>query len=411
MSVSVFISFSPPPLPLSKLLRVFKKSSPNCKVTVYLGKRDFVDHLDHVDPVDGVILVDPEYLKDRKVFVTLTCAFRYGREDLDVLGLSFRKDLYISTFQAFPPVPEERKPNSRLQERLLKKLGQHAHPFYFTIPQNLPCSVTLQPGPEDTGKACGVDFEIRAFCAKSIEEKIHKSRNSVRLVIRKVQYAPEKPGPQPMVETTRSFLMSDRSLHLEASLDKELYYHGEPISVNVHVTNNSTKTVKRVKISVRQYADICLFSTAQYKCPVAQLEADDQVSSSSTFCKVYTLTPTLDKNREKRGLALDGKLKHEDTNLASSTIVKDVTNKEVLGILVSYRVKVKLVVSRGGDVSVELPFILMHPKPVEPPVSRPQSGESTRIISGNNQEDDDFVFEDFARLRLKGVVDDKDEDC
>uniref|UniRef100_A0AAX7TUE0 Arrestin C-terminal-like domain-containing protein n=1 Tax=Astatotilapia calliptera TaxID=8154 RepID=A0AAX7TUE0_ASTCA len=364
----------------------------------------------HVDPV---------------VFVTLTCAFRYGREDLDVLGLSFRKDLYISTFQAFPPVPEERKPNSRLQERLLKKLGQHAHPFYFTIPQNLPCSVTLQPGPEDTGKACGVDFEIRAFCAKSMEEKIHK-RNSVRLVIRKVQYAPEKPGPQPMVETTRSFLMSDRSLHLEASLDKELYYHGEPISVNVHVTNNSTKTVKRVKISVRQYADICLFSTAQYKCPVAQLEADDQVSSSSTFCKVYTLTPTLDKNREKRGLALDGKLKHEDTNLASSTIVKDVTNKEVLGILVSYRVKVKLVVSRGGDVSVELPFILMHPKPPEPPASRPQSGESlqppvpetdppidTNLIEfeTNISQDDDFVFEDFARLRLKGVVDDKDEDC
>ncbi|KAM6985848.1 arrestin, beta 2a isoform 3-T3 [Aplochiton taeniatus] len=395
--------------------RVFKKSSPNCKVTVYLGKRDFVDHLDQVDAVDGVILVDPEYLKDRKVFVTLTCAFRYGREDLDVLGLSFRKDLYISTFQAFPPIAEERKPNSRLQDRLLKKLGQQAHPFYFTIPQNLPCSVTLQPGPEDTGKACGVDFEIRAFCAKSIEEKIHK-RNSVRLVIRKVQYAPEKPGPQPMVETTRSFLMSDRSLHLEASLDKELYYHGEPISVNVHVTNNSTKTVKRVKISVRQYADICLFSTAQYKCPVAQVEADDQVSASSTFCKVYTLTPTLDKNREKRGLALDGKLKHEDTNLASSTIVKDVTNKEVLGILVSYRVKVKLVVSRGGDVSVELPFVLMHPKPLDLPLSPvpeldPPIDTNLIEFETNISQDDDFVFEDFARLRLKGAVDDKDEDC
>jgi len=46
----------------------------------------------------------------------------------------------------------------------------------------------------------------------------------------------------------------------------------------------------------------------------------DQVASSSTFCKVYTLTPTLNNNREKRGLALDGKLKHEDTNLASSTM-------------------------------------------------------------------------------------------
>uniref|UniRef100_A0A8C1UZ11 Arrestin, beta 2b n=1 Tax=Cyprinus carpio TaxID=7962 RepID=A0A8C1UZ11_CYPCA len=318
---------------------------------------------------------DPEYLKDRKVFVTLTCAFRYGREDLDVLGLSFRKDLFISSFQAYPPLPEERKPLSRLQERLLKKLGQNAYPFNFTIPQNLPCSVTLQPGPEDTGKACGVDFEVRAFCAKTVDEKTHK-RNSVRLVIRKVQYAPEKPGPQPMVETTRSFLMSDRSLHLEASLDKELYYHGEPISVNVHVTNNSTKTVKRAKISGEVNILLVLFFTCIYSKCYNHLQL---VSPSSTFCKVYTLTPTLSSNREKRGLALDGQLKHEDTNLASSTIVKDVSNKEVLGILVSYRVKVKLVVSRGGDVSVELPFVLMHPKPSEQPNSRPQSGNSSSL--------------------------------
>uniref|UniRef100_A0A671ML42 Arrestin red cell-like n=1 Tax=Sinocyclocheilus anshuiensis TaxID=1608454 RepID=A0A671ML42_9TELE len=375
---------------LSPHYRVFKKSSPNCKLTVYLGKRDFVDHLDHVDPVDGVLLIDPEYLKDRKVFVTLTCAFRYGREDLDVLGLSFRKDLFISSFQAFPPLPEECKPLSRLQERLLKKLGQNAYPFNFTIPQNLPCSVTLQPGPEDTGKACGVDFEVRAFCAKTVDEKTHK-RNSVRLVIRKVQYAPEKPGPQPMVETTRSFLMSDRSLHLEASLDKELYYHGEPISVNVHVTNNSTKTVKRVKISVLIF--LIYIKHKNSLCFVLAMLCSDQVSPSSTFCKVYTLTPTLSNNQEKRGLALDGQLKHEDTNLASSTIVKDVSNKEVLGILVSYRVKVKLVVSRGGDVSVELPFVLMHPKPSE----------------HNFSQDDDFVFEDFARLRLKGMKDEEDD--
>lgn len=35
---------------------------------------------------DGVVLVDPEYLKDRKVFGHVLAAFRYGREDLDVLG-------------------------------------------------------------------------------------------------------------------------------------------------------------------------------------------------------------------------------------------------------------------------------------------------------------------------------------
>lgn len=38
------------------------------KVTVYVGKRDFIDHLDSVDPIDGVIVVENDYLQGRKVF-------------------------------------------------------------------------------------------------------------------------------------------------------------------------------------------------------------------------------------------------------------------------------------------------------------------------------------------------------
>ena len=71
--------------------RVFKKGSPNGKITVYLGRRDFVDHVSHVDPIDGVVLVDPEYLNGRKVFGHVLAAFRYGREDLDVLGKNKKK--------------------------------------------------------------------------------------------------------------------------------------------------------------------------------------------------------------------------------------------------------------------------------------------------------------------------------
>lgn len=37
------------------------------------------------------------------------------------------------------------------------------------------------------------------------------------------------------------------------------------------------------------------------------------------FAKTYHLMPLLENNRDKRGIALDGKLKHEDTNLACST--------------------------------------------------------------------------------------------
>ena len=48
--------------------------------------------------------------------------------------------------------------------------------------------------------------------------------------------------------------------------------------------------------------------------------SSENVAANSTFSKTYSITPTLSANREKRGLALDGKLKHEDTNLASTTM-------------------------------------------------------------------------------------------
>lgn len=254
--------------------RVFKKSSPNGKITVYLGKRDFVDHMTHIDPIDGVVLIDPDYIKDRKVYGHVLAAFRYGREDLDVLGLTFRKDLFLSAEQIYPVKSEiQDKQLTRLQERLIKKLGTNAYPFFFELPPHCPASVTLQPAPNDTGKPCGVDYELKAYVADSVNDKPHK-RNSVRLAIRKVVYAPSKQGDQPCTEVLKDFVMSPNKLHLEASLDKELYHHGEDIVVNVHIANNSNRTVKKIKVSVRQFADICLFSTAQYKCTVAEIESE-----------------------------------------------------------------------------------------------------------------------------------------
>uniref|UniRef100_A0A8D0G9U6 Arrestin-C n=1 Tax=Sphenodon punctatus TaxID=8508 RepID=A0A8D0G9U6_SPHPU len=317
------------------------------QLTIYLGKRDFVDHVDYVEPV---------------VYVTMTCAFRYGRDDLDVIGLTFRKDLYVLATQIFPPVPEQTpKTLTPLQEKLMRKLGEHAYfPYFFQMATNLPCSVTLQPGPDDVVKSCGVDFEVKGFCAENLEEKIHK-RNSVRLVIRKVQFAPVNTGPAPKTETTRQFMMSDKPLHLEVSLDKEIYYHAEPIGVNVNINNTTSKIVKKIKIS-----------------------SEENVAANSTFVKSYTVTPSLLNNREKRGLALDGKLKHEDTNLASTTILRPGMDKEVLGILVSYKVKVNLVVSRGGDVGVELPVTLMHPKPSD---RGQQGGNRCMFIRVSNSSD------------------------
>uniref|UniRef100_A0A914UK39 Arrestin C-terminal-like domain-containing protein n=1 Tax=Plectus sambesii TaxID=2011161 RepID=A0A914UK39_9BILA len=403
--------------------RVFKKTSPNGKITTYLGKRDFIDHGEFVDMIDGMVLIDDDYIKDgKKVCANLLAAFRYGREDLDVLGLTFRKDLIAQNFQVFPPDESKNRPLSRLQERLKKKLGTNAYPFWFTVPTKSASSVTLQPAPGDTGKPCGVDYELKTFVSSNEPpgtggEK-PKKHNCVRLAIRKLTYAPWENRPQPTAEVTKDFMMSPGLLHMEASLDKEMYHHGESISVNVHIQNNSNKSVKKIKVAVAQVADICLFTTASYTCEVAKVESSEgfPVGPGGTLSKVYTLCPLLNNNKDKRGLALDGQLKHEDTNLASSTILPDGVAKENLGIVVQYKVKIRLNIAGalGGELNTELPFTLTHPKPPDSPVlhvkpvSRPTTGtldvdliQLDTAVDNPKNEDDDIIFEDFARLRLK----------
>ncbi len=82
-------------------------------------------------------MVDPEYVKDRRVYVHLLCAFRHGREDNDFLGVSCHKDLFLNTKQVFPPIclgSENGTPKiTRLQERLIRKLGPDTYPFSFKV--------------------------------------------------------------------------------------------------------------------------------------------------------------------------------------------------------------------------------------------------------------------------------------
>ncbi|MEQ2195642.1 hypothetical protein XENOCAPTIV_016150 [Xenoophorus captivus] len=64
-------------------------------------------------------------------FVQLACAFRYGSEDLDVMGLCFRKDIWFEQTQIYP---ENSKPQlSAMHETLLKKAGDNAYPFSFEV--------------------------------------------------------------------------------------------------------------------------------------------------------------------------------------------------------------------------------------------------------------------------------------
>uniref|UniRef100_A0A673KV92 Arrestin-C n=1 Tax=Sinocyclocheilus rhinocerous TaxID=307959 RepID=A0A673KV92_9TELE len=285
------------------------------KLCLYLGRRDFVDHVERIDPVDGVLKIDPSALNGRKVWVQLACAFRYGREDLDVIGISFRKDIWIKRIQMYP-FEGTKPPNTPMQDALLKKAGDQGHPFTFDY----------------ISHPCGVDYEVKAYIANEedeIDEKVDK-KDTCRLIIRKIQYAQNELAAGPKTDLNKQFITADKPIHVEASMEKELYYHGDPIPIKVKVNNETSKVVKKIKISIQQITDVLLYSSDKYHKCVLNEEFGDQINANSTFEKEYRVTPLLANNKEKRGLALDGKLKDEDTNLASSTMSVNLYYKNIV---------------------------------------------------------------------------------
>ncbi|TPP62490.1 Beta-arrestin [Fasciola gigantica] len=181
---------------------------------------------------DGVLSFDSKTLKSFQVHLMISCGCRYGREDLDVLGLTFQKDLLLCVRQIWPeggqttkkiktksnrgwrcrfkePVTKGEDPNvenqpelleripdnpnsgdiiltsgfdhSYAQRRLMARLGPKAHPFRIKLPPFAPSSITIQPSEEEADKLCGVTYELTAFIGKRISEstmqKIHMAHH------------------------------------------------------------------------------------------------------------------------------------------------------------------------------------------------------------------------------------------
>ncbi|KAL3276932.1 hypothetical protein HHI36_012298 [Cryptolaemus montrouzieri] len=97
--------------------RVFKKTAPNAKLTLYLSSRDLVVSAGQIDRLQGVLLVDPEFVENRRVYGQVTLTFRYGREDEEVMGLKFCNEAIMCLAQLYPPHPNSEPPegNTPLQ--------------------------------------------------------------------------------------------------------------------------------------------------------------------------------------------------------------------------------------------------------------------------------------------------------
>ena len=205
--------------------------------------------------------------------VQLSLRSRRGRGD----GLELSKGSVPVSEQVFPTTKKTEDSLTRLQERLLRKLGPNAIPFTFKFPQTAPSSVILQSGEDETGEPCGVTYYVKIYSGDTETDITHK-RSTITMGIRKIQYAPTKQGRQPCTVVRKDFLLSPGDLELEVTLDKQLYHHGERIAVNVCVRNNSNKVVKKIKALVQQGIDVVIFQNGQFRTVIDAIETQERLS-------------------------------------------------------------------------------------------------------------------------------------
>uniref|UniRef100_A0A1A9W1Y5 Arrestin C-terminal-like domain-containing protein n=1 Tax=Glossina brevipalpis TaxID=37001 RepID=A0A1A9W1Y5_9MUSC len=164
--------------------RVYKKTSPNCVLTLYLPNREITLSGNSPAIIRGIVYVDPKAIQGYRVYAQLTLTFRYGREDEEVMGLRFCNEAIMSLHQIWPRHEEpHRETLTPLQDALMKRLGEGAHPFTLSLTSQAPPSVQLVPAKCYYGAPIGTSYDVRCFIADKTDDKFHR-RASVKMGVR-----------------------------------------------------------------------------------------------------------------------------------------------------------------------------------------------------------------------------------
>jgi len=94
--------------------KIFKKCSPNGRLYLYLGQREYISADQEIDDIKGIAyLPEVSDLQGKFIFASLVVTFRHGREEDEMMGVSFKKELWLIGFKSILREKMIRGPNSR----------------------------------------------------------------------------------------------------------------------------------------------------------------------------------------------------------------------------------------------------------------------------------------------------------
>merc|ERR1712156_1143666 len=166
--------------------KIFKKCSPHGRLYLYLGQRDFISSDGLISDIKGIAHVpEQRELQGKFIFASLVVTFRHGREEDEVMGISFKKELVVDRVQVYPETVKDEA--NKVQTRLIQKLGEGAKPFSLSFPQSAPNSVFIK-GEDGDASEMGVSYHVKLHMGDSSEDYVGSKKATVTMSIRKSQY-------------------------------------------------------------------------------------------------------------------------------------------------------------------------------------------------------------------------------
>ncbi|KAI9563806.1 hypothetical protein GHT06_011272 [Daphnia sinensis] len=368
---------------------LMKKLSPSGDITLYIAQREYVDHYKSVDPIDGVVIVPISKAHGHRLFVEIQLHFRYGAEAEEFSNIPFKKMVVVASQELFPL---GNGPNqiphvfTSWQTALCKKMAnmQGICPFKLEFPQGSPPSLVVAGPAGVSGEPCGLTYQVVAyFCTDPTLPLVKK--NTVGFNVRVTQETLPvplleqlslAPSTRPATLVQRQFLLSPGKMQIEMCLDRAVVYYGEKLSMHVQITNNSSRTIRKIKCKLYQVSQLS-FATGERRAPLYCMETTEgcPIPPGATLQRTYTLMTKLQPHRTNENLVFEASTNRGEVERLSATTIFPYTDpKEGFAILVSYEAKIKVymggsqfqsVRSTLGEVSARVPFFLFHQTPRE----------------------------------------------
>ncbi|XP_013790023.1 probable beta-arrestin [Limulus polyphemus] len=171
----------------------------------------------------------------------------------------------------------------------------------------------------------------------------------------------------PTASLRKTFSFSPGRLDVEVMLDREVYDQGDTLRVHVTVNNNSIKTVQRIKLYVIQHVFVCMFTNGHFKNVVGNAETDKKhpIPAGASISRDFAIK-LMNYLKYPVALAVESGLQEDNLILASTTTSAGPKEKTPYGVIVSYEVKVKVILGCiDRSIVLRLPFQILTFRPLD----------------------------------------------